>query len=36
MLAGTPGFQQTMLKDMGNIGEHSMISPDEAKRYGKC
>jgi len=36
MLEGTPGFQQRILKDIGNVGRHIRISPDNAKRYGKC
>jgi len=26
MLVGTPGFQQTMIKFMGNVGRHTKIS----------
>jgi len=32
MLVSTPGFQQIVIKDMGNVGRHTWISADNDKK----
>jgi len=34
-LVGTPGLQQTIISDMGNVGRHTWISADKVKKHGK-
>jgi len=32
MLVSTPGFQQTMIKFIGNVGRHTRISAENYKK----